>query len=145
MYGIEKTYMRYMEEIGGKIIASKNPCEAIRKTRVGLRITQEELGKLVSLRRETISRIENGVINPTSDFIRRFAKIIAIAKIIRDMDAFGEVSRMEGRAISPLTPNLLRLYLNVSLDDLRLISEIGVRGYQKTRAKILRSSILKEV
>ena len=139
VYDVEREYVRSLREMGGELIASKDPCRDIRKRRVSIGMTQEELGKLVDLRRETISRIENGSISATIAFIRKFVKTVAVAKVVRDLHALSEVRRMEGKEITPLPPNILRLSLGISLDELNEIKTIGVRGYQKSRTRIIKS------
>lgn len=138
MYRVEEEYERYFKEIGGRIICSKEPCSDIRETRDSLGITQEELGELMSLRRETISRIENGSINPTFEFVQKFSKTVALAKIVRDLHALDEVLMMEGGGVASLSPTLLRLHLKASVQDLKLISELGIKGYQKSKTKIIK-------
>lgn len=138
MYNVEEEYLKYVGNVGGRIISSNNPMLDIRKTRASLGITQEEMGMLVRLRRETISRIENGIINPTFEFVKKFSKIIAAAKVIRDLQALEEVSMLSGKSASSLPPSLLRVYFNISLQDLRLLSEISIRSYQRSKAKIIK-------
>ncbi|MBI5347085.1 MAG: helix-turn-helix transcriptional regulator [Candidatus Aenigmarchaeota archaeon] len=138
MYNVEEEYLKYVENVGGRIISSENPMADIKKTRAALGITQEEIGKLVKLRRETISRIENGIINPTFEFVKKKKKTIAVAKVIRDLQALEEVLMLSGRTASSLPPSLLRLCFNISLQDLKLASEIGVRSYQRSKAKIIK-------
>lgn len=138
MYNVEEEYLKYVGNVGGRIISSNNPMLDIRKTRASLGITQEEMGMLVRLRRETISRIENGIINPTFEFVKKFSKIIAAAKVIRDLHALEEVSMLSGKSASSLPPSLLRVYFNISLQDLRLLSEISIRSYQRSKAKIIK-------
>lgn len=138
MYNIEKEYATYAEQIGGKILLSGSPKEDIRKTRSTLGITQEELGRFVRLRRETISRIENGIINPTFDFVKKFSRVIAATKVIRDLHALNEISAMSGRSFALLSPSFLRSCFSSSLQDVELIFEVSTRGYRKSRAKILR-------
>lgn len=133
MYKMQEDFTRYVTEIGGKIISSSNQREDIRKTRVTFGITQKEMGELVGVRRETISRIENGSISPTAEFIRKFARIIALARVVRDMQAMREV-----QGVGSLSPNLLRGYFDISAQEFELISKIGIRSYQKSRAKILK-------
>ncbi len=138
MYNVEEEYLKYVGNVGGRIISSGNPMLDIRKTRSALGITQEEMGMLVRLRRETISRIENGIINPTFEFVKKFSKIIAAAKVIRDLQALEEVSMLSGKSAGSLPPSLLRVYFNISLQDLRLLSEISIRSYQRSKAKIIK-------
>ncbi len=132
MYNVEEELTRYVTEIGGRIVGSPKQGEEIRKTRIAFGITQEEMGELVKLRRETISRIENGSISPTMEFVRKFARVIALARVVRDMQAMREVQNL-----GSFSPNLLRGAVEISQQDFELISRIGIRGYQKSRAKIL--------
>lgn len=138
MYNVEEEYLKYVGNVSGRIISSENPMEDIKKTRSALGITQEEIGKLVKLRRETISRIENGIINPTFEFVKKFSKTIAAAKVIRDLQALEEVSILSGKSAGSLPPSLLRVCFDIPLQDLKLVSEIGIRSYQRSKAKIIR-------
>jgi DNA-binding XRE family transcriptional regulator len=138
MYNFEKEFKRYVQEIGGRIISSNNPSRDIRETRINLGITQADMGALMNLRRETISRIENGYITPTFEFVKKFSRTIAAAKIIRDLQALEEVSFIKGKRPMVITPTLLRLYLKMPLEDLKLISDIGIKGYQKSRNRIIK-------
>lgn len=135
---MEKEYAKYLRDLGGKIISSEKANEEIKKARKSVGMTQEELGEILGLRRETISRIENGTITPTSNFLKEFAKTIGAMKVVRDLRALDEFSKMKGQEINPLSPMFLRSCLNISLKNLELIFEIGGRGYQKRRAKILK-------
>jgi len=138
VYDVEQEYRRHLKTLGGEIVASSEPSRKIKGARVSIGMTQEELGMLVDLRRETISRIENGNICATMDFIRRFVKTVAVARVIRDLHALSEVGRMEGKEMNPLPPNILRLSLDVSLEELNTISCIGLRGYQKSRTRLIK-------
>lgn len=138
MYDVEEEYSKYVGLVGGRIISSSRARDEIRDVRVSLGITQEELGVLMGLRRETISRIENGTINPTFDFVRKFCSTVAIARIVRDLQALEEMSLLAGKDVSPVTPSMLRLYFNVPPKNLNLLFNIGVRGYQKSKAKIIK-------
>ncbi len=142
VYNLEEEYSRYVQEIGGRLVSSEKPRGDIRRTRLALGVTQEELGRLMKLRRETISRIETGSISPTFAFVKKFSRTMAVARIIRDLLALEEVSVLDGRSFS-ISPALLRVYFNVPMDNLRLISDIEIRGYQKSKAKIIKE--IKEV
>lgn len=136
-YNLEEEYIKYLQEIGGGLVHSDTPSEDIRKTRMTVGATQEEVSKLMRLRRETISRIENGFIKPTFEFVKKFSRFMAATKVIRDLNALEEVSVLDGSNFS-ISPSILRVYFNVSLKDFKLITTIGTRGYQKSRAKIIK-------
>ncbi len=137
LYNLDEEYIKYLQELGGRLIYSENPSEDIRRTRMTVGATQEEVSRLMNLRRETISRIENGFIKPTFVFVKKFTRFMAATKVIRDMNALEEVSVLRGSSFS-LSPSILRVYFNISSNDFRLITNIGTRGYQKSKAKIIR-------
>lgn len=141
MYLLEKEYERYIKDIGGAMVSSENPNLEIKNVRTSLNIRQEDLGTLLSLRRETISRIENGSISPTFAFVRKFSELMALTKVIRDLEALSEI-KMLGSGVDLSNLKLLLFRLNVSPDDLLLISKLSEKGYQKSRAKILKSSLI---
>ncbi|MEE8400919.1 MAG: helix-turn-helix transcriptional regulator [Candidatus Hydrothermarchaeaceae archaeon] len=136
MYLPKKEYERYMRDTGGAVLSSENPSLKIKCIRNSLSIRQEDVGTLLGLRRETVSRIENGAICPTFTFVRKFSELVALAKVMRDLEALNEIKIMN-------LPNLklLLLRLNVSSDNLNLISKLSEKGYQKSRAKILKNSL----
>lgn len=138
MYDVEEEYARYVGQVGGRIISSNQPVKEIRGARTSIGITQEELGKLMGLRRETISRIENGSINPTFDFITKFCRTIAAARVVRDLQALEEVYRLSGKGVTSLSPGILRPYFDIPPEDLEVIFRIGVRGYRKSKNKIIK-------
>ena len=141
MYLLEKEYGRYIKDVGGAIISSENSNREIKSIRTSLNIRQEDLGTLLGLRRETISRIENGSICPTFAFVRKFSELTALTKVIRDLEALSEI-KMRGGDIDLSNLKLLLFRLNVSAEDLALISKLSEKGYQKSRDKILKSSMI---
>lgn len=139
MYVLEREYEKYIRDIGGTVVSSENPHREIKSIRTSMSIRQNDMGVLLGLRRETISRIENGAICPTFLFVRKFAELMALAKVIRDLEALSEI-KMLGGDVDIASLRLLLFNLKVSQDDLMLISRLGERGYQKSRAKILKNS-----
>jgi transcriptional regulator with XRE-family HTH domain len=139
MYLLEKEYERYIKDIGGAVVSSENPNSEIKNVRTSLNIRQEDLGTLLGLRRETISRIENGSISPTFSFVRKFSELMALTKVIRDLEALNEI-KMPGGDMDLSNLKLLLFRLNVSPSDLVLISKLSEKGYQKSKDKILKSS-----
>lgn len=126
-----------IKDIGGEIVASEEPGGTIKKIRKDAGLTQEELGKLLGMRRETISRIENGSISPSFKSLRKFSKIIVCLKVVREFYAWREASPME-REVRLFRPNLMRMYLNLSGDEIRLIYSLGERSYLRSKKRALR-------
>ncbi len=71
---------KFAQDIAGNIVMSKEHGSAIQAYRKNYGITQKELGQLLELRRESISRIENGKVNSTVNFIQNFVGALAIAE-----------------------------------------------------------------
>ncbi|RLG57977.1 MAG: hypothetical protein DRN88_01835 [Candidatus Hydrothermarchaeota archaeon] len=115
---MREIYLKYLKEIGGSIVSSENPCKAIKKARIRANITQEELGRLLGVRRETISRIECGHIFPTFEFVKNFSRILAVIHVLKTIS--GTVSS-----------NFLSLYFNLPLKDIRLLLDIALRTSDK--------------
>ncbi len=143
MYLVEQEYNRYLKEVGGKIISGEDTSKEIKQARKSLNITQAELGMIVGRRRETITRIENGHIQPTTRFIKEFTKTISAMKVIRDLHALDEVARLKGEEMNIPSIAFLSSCLDIPMQSLKLIFEIGDRRYLKKREKILKT--VKEV
>jgi transcriptional regulator with XRE-family HTH domain len=141
MYLLEKEYEGYIKDVGGAVVSSSNPDQEIKSLRRSMNIRQEDVGTLLGLRRETISRIENGSISPTFAFLRKFSELMALTKVIRDLEALSEIKMHEGD-VDMSNLKLLLFRLKVSPSDLELISKLSEKGYQKSRAKILKNSMI---
>jgi len=50
----------------------------IRQHRIKMQLTQEEFGKLIDVDRQYISKIENGKINLTLDYLHRIIELLNI-------------------------------------------------------------------
>ncbi|KPQ44892.1 MAG: helix-turn-helix protein, partial [Candidatus Methanoperedens nitroreducens] len=72
--GLKITLRLFLTPDTGEVI-----CEY--RKRYGM--SQEEFGELMELRRESISRIENGSVTPTFDFAKKFVNAMALIEAIR--------------------------------------------------------------
>ncbi len=131
MYIVENHFKDYIRELGLKIFLSKDIGLELKNIRRQLGLTQKDVAEFMGLRRETISRIENGSINPTFDYIKRFVVFIALIKIFRDLSALEEMGVY-------LSPNVLRVSFNISMVDIEKASELGIKTYQKHREKMIK-------
>ncbi len=122
----------FEKDIGGKIILSQEPGEVIREYRMRYGISQEELGGLMDLRRESISRLENGIVTPTFDFMRSFIMTLALIEAIR-------VERAQNKEINVhLLENIAR-ESGFSIEKLPLVLKLAVESYDKKLNKIRKS------
>ncbi len=127
-----------VQEIGGEIVASEVPGRTIKELRESMGVTQEEIGKLLGLRRETISRMENGNISPSFTSLKNFSRSIAALKAIRELFAREDASLIKKEELNLLRPNFLRIYLNLPGQDVKLLYNLGEKGYLRSKKRILK-------
>ncbi len=122
----------FEKEAAGEIILDTVPGEVIKGYRTRYGMSQEELGELMELRRESISRLENGSVTPTFDFVKTFITTIAIIEVIR-------VERAQNKEINVhLLENIAR-ESGFSLEKLPFVLKIAVESYDKKLSKIRKS------
>jgi len=122
----------FERDIAGEIILSREPGDVIRKYRMRYGMSQEDLGDIMDLRRESISRIENGSVTPTFDFVRGFIMTVAIIEAIR-------VERAQKKEINVhLLENIAR-ESDFSIEKLPFVLKLAVESYDKKLIKIRKS------
>jgi len=122
----------FEREIAGEIILSYEPGDVIREYRMRYGMSQEELGYIMDLRRESISRIENGSVTPTFDFVRGFIMTVAIIEAIR-------VERAQNKEINiHLLENIARESV-FPIEKLPFVLKLAVESYDKKLSKIRKS------
>lgn len=122
----------FEKDIAGEIIMSQEPGEVIREYRTRYEMSQEELGELMELRRESISRIENGSVTPTFGFMKSFITAIALIEAIR-------VERAQNKEINVhLLENIAR-ESGFSIEKLPFLLKLAVESYDKKLNKIRKS------
>jgi len=124
------------QEIGGLIVASEAPGGSVKELRQSIGLTQEEVGEVLGLRRETVSRIENGNINPSFGFLQRFSKAVAFLKAIREHYARRDASMEE--KISLPSPNVMRMYLHLSGKEINTLYRLGEKSYVRSKKRALK-------
>lgn len=122
----------FEKDIAGEIILSQEPGEVIREYRMRYGMSQEELGGLMELRRESISRLENGSVTPTFDFMKSFITTLALIEAIR-------VERAQNKEINVhLLENIAR-ESGFSIEKLPFVLKLAVESYDKKLNKIRKS------
>ena len=122
----------FERDIAGEIVLSHEPGDIIREYRMRYGISQEELGDIMDLRRESISRIENGSVTPTFDFVRGFIMTVGIIEAIR-------VERAQQKEINVhLLENMAR-ESGFSIEKLPFVLKLAVESYDKKLIKIRKS------
>ncbi|MDO8724774.1 MAG: helix-turn-helix transcriptional regulator [Candidatus Methanoperedens sp.] len=122
----------FERDIAGEIVLSHEPGDIIRKYRMRYGMSQEDLGIIMNLRRESISRIENGSVTPTFDFVRGFITTVAIVEAIR-------VERAQNKEINVhLLENIAR-ESDFSIEKLPFLLKLAVESFDKKLIKIRKS------
>ena len=122
----------FEKDVAGAIVLNDEPGILIRDYRVRYGMSQEEFGELMGLCRESISRIENGGVQPTFEFVKKFIKTIAMIEAIR-------VERAQHKEIDVYFLDNLAKELRFSREKLTLLLKIAVESYDKKLIKIQKS------
>lgn len=118
--------------IAGNIVNSHERGPLIQSYRGKMHLTQEELSSIMRLRRETISRIENGRVTPTLPFIRAFSGILTLMEAVRSY-------RSMNRAVEYQYFNRVGTELGVPPDRITSIIDIAIKSFEEKRKKAILS------
>ena len=122
----------YEKEAASEILLNPQPGKVILDYRTRYAMSQEELGDLMHLRRESISRIENGAVTPTFDFVRMFIKAMGLIEAIR-------VERAQHKEIDIHLIENIAKDSNISREKMPFLLKIAVESYDKKLIKIQKS------
>lgn len=95
-------------------------------------MSQEEMGELMELRRESISRIENGSVTPTFNFAKNFMNAMSLIEAIR-------VERAQHKEIDVYFLENLAKELGFNREKLEFMLKVAVESYDKKLMKIQKS------
>jgi len=122
----------FEKEAASEIVLNQDTGEVIREYRTRYGMSQEQLGALMNLRRESISRIENGSVTPTLGFIKKFINAVSLIEAIR-------VERAQRKEIDVHFLENLAKELGFSREELTGIIKVAVESYDKKLIKIQKS------
>jgi len=122
----------FQKDIAGAILLNQESGTVICEYRKRYGMSQEELGELMGLRRESISRIENGSVTPTFGFIRKFINAAALIEAIR-------VERAQHKEIDVYFLENLAKELGFSREMAMRLLKVAVESYDKKLIKIQKS------
>jgi transcriptional regulator with XRE-family HTH domain len=117
--------------VAGDIVNAHDRGIIIQSYRGGMNMTQEELSRIMRLRRETISRIEHGKVTPTLAFIHVFAGIATLMEAVKSY-------RSMNRAIEYLYFIRIGAELGVPQENVVAIVDTAIQNYEKKRRKAIR-------
>ena len=129
---IPEWLVSFQKDAASEIVLDNDPGMVIREYRKRYGMSQEELGELMGLRRESISRIENGSVTPTFDFVKNFIKTAALIEAIR-------VERAQHKEIDVHFLENIAKEFGFSREKLPFILKVAVESYDKKLIKIRNS------
>jgi transcriptional regulator with XRE-family HTH domain len=86
----------------------------------------------MDLRRESISRIENGSVTPTLNFIKTFIKAAALIEAVR-------VERAQHKEIDMYFLGNIAKELGITKENLEFLQKVAVESYDKKLIQIQKS------
>lgn len=86
----------FARDIAGDLVLSESRGDDVRALREKNGLTQSELAELLGTTRERVSRVENGHVPPTVDFVENLSRVMALGEAVREMKVTGE---FDSRAI----------------------------------------------
>jgi predicted transcriptional regulator len=122
----------FQKEIAGSILLTQDTGDVVCKYRKRYEMSQQELGELMGLRRESISRIETGSVTPTFDFARKFINAAALIEAIR-------VQRAQQKEMDVHFLENLAKELGFDREKLTFMLKVAVESYDKKLKKIQKS------
>jgi predicted transcriptional regulator len=132
MLYIPEWLVLFQKEVAGAIVLTQDTGEVICNYRTRYEMSQQELGDLMGLRRESISRIETGSVTPTFDFARKFINATALIEAIR-------VERAQHKEIDVYFLENLAKELGFNREKLTFMIKVAVESYDKKLKKIQKS------
>ncbi len=124
------------ERLAGEIALSEAPGDEVRTARMRCGFTQTELAPDLDVRRETLSRIEQGHATPTLPVVARFARVITLARHVRE-----EAARLEKRQRIPNPRAFIHRGQGLGLDHetTEAVAQRALTAYDAKRRQLLES------
>lgn len=117
--------------VAGEIVNAEDRGAIIQAYREKMDLTQEQLSRIMRLRRETISRIEHGKVTPTLAFIHTFSGIVTLVDAVKSY-------RSMNRAVECLYFIRIGAELGVPQENVVSIVDTALMNYEKKRRKAIR-------
>jgi predicted transcriptional regulator len=120
------------DRIAGEVVNSPDRGSCIRAFRRKNHLTQDELGHIMRLRRESISRIEHGRVAPTLAFVHGFSGVMALMEAVK-------AYRSRNKSIEYPYFSRIGLEVGVPADSITPIIDLALQSYEQKRKKAIRS------
>lgn len=121
-------------ELAGQVVVSDQPGQVIRSAREHHGFTQSWLAPQLDVRRESLSRIESGHSSPTLRVVDRFARVIALARHVREATARSETGSENP---DPRGFEAVGRSLGLTRAETREVASEAIRQYEEKRRSLL--------
>jgi predicted transcriptional regulator len=118
--------------IAGEVVNSPERGPCIQAFRNKTHLTQDELSRIMRLRRESISRIEHGRVTPTVTFVHGFSGVMALMEAVK-------AYRSQNKSIEYPYFSRIGLELGVPADSIAPIIDLALQSYEQKRKKAISS------
>jgi transcriptional regulator with XRE-family HTH domain len=125
----------FQTELAGRLVLLDEPGAEVKALREKYGFTQEFLARLLGLRRESLSRVESGAVGLSLDFVRGFARVITLARGVREHIAYAEA---RGNTPDERTFEMLAMTLRIEPAAKEEIVLASMVSYEKKRREALR-------
>jgi len=125
----------FQTELAGRLVLHDAPGDEVKSLRERYGFTQEFLARLVGLRRESLSRIESNAVGLSIDFVQKFARVMTLAKGVREHLAYAEA---RGNTPDERTFEMLAMTLRIEPDAKEDIVLASMVSYERKRREALR-------
>ena len=121
------------DRIAGEVVNSTERGPCIQAFRHKNHLTQDELSRIMRLRRESISRIEHGRVTPTIAFVHGFSGVMALMEAVK-------AYRSQNKNIEypVLQPHRSRAR-GCLADSISPIIDLALQSYEQKRKKVIGS------
>jgi len=131
---LPSTLREFQTELAGRLVLHDEPGAEVKILRERYGFTQEFLGRLVGLRRESLSRIESNAVGLSLDFVQRFARVMTLAKGVREQLAYAEA---RGNAPDERHLDMLAMTLRIEPEAKEEIVLASMVSYERKRRETL--------
>jgi ribosome-binding protein aMBF1 (putative translation factor) len=133
---MQEAVRRRAIELAGEVVVNDHPGDVIRSEREHYGFTQSWLAPRLGVRRESLSRIESGRSSPTLSVVDRFARVMSLARHVRQAAARSETSKAAPDAGAFET---VGRELDLDPEETRAIAAEAISRYEDKRRQLLES------
>lgn len=126
----------FQQELAGRLATLDQPGPEVKGLRERYGLTQDQLAKLLDLRRESLSRIESGRVALTLPILQRLVRVVTLARGVREHLAYAEA---RGNLPDERRLDMLAQSLRLEKDAADEVVLLSTMAYDRKRKEALRT------